>query len=528
MFFFIFRNSTLENLFGSKGFTYSGYDDISFVPTTAHGYIWLYLPLPKLDRKLLAVEIDTYIDKLRLVHSQIPPQKNFIVFTLTDTFPLQYANDEFSFDQAICHFNSELFLMSRKYSNIKVVNIDEFLNHFNKDSWIDWKYYFISLMVFNPKLAPAFRKWFSRRLEEICLVRKKCLILDLDNTLWGGILGEDGIDGINIGGDYPGSAFLYFQEALIELSKNGIILAICSKNNEADVIEAWEKNPYIVLKQQYIAAYRINWQNKVDNIKELAEELNIGLDSLVFVDDNPMERGFVKQLLPMIVVPEFPAQPYELPLFIQNLVNDHFRIYSITDEDRIKTQQYKANADRANERKRYSDPSDYLASLNIRIELIHANEINIPRIAQMTQKTNQFNLTTKRYTDADIRGFVQNGWQIYCIDVSDKFGDSGITGTILIKMNNDVAIFDSFLLSCRILGKGIEEAFVLSILNMLREQGIETVRASYAPTTKNAQVSDFYDKLGFSLVSASETKIYELCIANRVFEVKPYYHIQVK
>ena len=305
-------------------------------------------------------------------------------------------------------------------------------------------------------------------------------------------------------------------------------MAICSKNNEKDVHEAWEKNPCIVLKQQYISASRINWQNKADNIRQLAEELNIGLDSLVFVDDDPTERELVKQFLPMVEVPDFPSQPYELPLLFQLLVNNFFRIYAVTDDDKKKTQQYKANAERANEKRKFTDIDEYLQSLDINIEIILADEFNIPRIAQLTQKTNQFNLTTKRYTDSSIIGFIQKGWKIYCINVADKFGDSGITGAIIIEMVGEVAIIDSFLLSCRILGKGIEKAFMITVLNLLKLQGIESVKAQYIPSTKNAQVEDFYEKFGFELISSAEHKNYILKLINSNLNVEPYYHIKIK
>lgn len=203
-----------------------------------------------------------------------------------------------------------------------------------------------SQMGINPKLASDFSCWFEDRLREISLCRKKCLVLDLDNTLWGGVLGEDGIDGIKIGGDYPGKAFLYFQEGLLELAKRGVILTICSKNNERDVLDLWEKNPFVLLRKEHFSAWRINWRNKADNIRELSEELNIGLDSLVFVDDNPTERELVRQMLPMVEVPEFPKQSYMLPDFLISLSDRYFRVYSVTEEDRRKTEQYKANASR--------------------------------------------------------------------------------------------------------------------------------------------------------------------------------------
>ena len=381
-------------------------------------------------------------------------------------------------------------------------------------------------MGMNPRLSKPFAEWFSRKLDEIALKRKKCLVLDLDNTLWGGVLGEDGIEGIKLGGDYPGKAFHYYQDALLELSKSGVILTVCSKNNEEDVLEAWEKNPFMVLKKDNFAAWRINWADKATNIKELAEELNIGLDSFVFVDDNPTERELIKQVLPMVEVPEFPAQPYELPQFFKDLVERYFRVYSLTNEDKQKTEQYKANAQRAQAQRSFVDFDAFLESLDIQITIEAANEFNIPRIAQMTQKTNQFNLTTKRYTDAEVRSLVQAGWKIWCISVADKFGDNGITGCIMV--NGDT--FDTFLLSCRILGKGIEDAFIKKILSLLKESGVKTVLALYVPTAKNAQVKDFYERCGFTCVKEETDgrKSYVLDLLNADLKIKEFYHINLK
>lgn len=360
---------------------------------------------------------------------------------------------------------------------------------------------FISQMGINPKLASDFSCWFEDRLREISLCRKKCLVLDLDNTLWGGVLGEDGIDGIKIGGDYPGKAFLYFQEGLLELAKRGVILTICSKNNERDVLDLWEKNPFVLLRKEHFSAWRINWRNKADNIRELSEELNIGLDSLVFVDDNPTERELVRQMLPMVEVPEFPKQPYMLPDFLISLSDRYFRVYSVTEEDRRKTEQYKANASRTQERKKFVDFDQYLQSLEIEMRIEPISSFNVSRIAQMTHKTNQFNLTTRRYSESDLMGFSSEGWLIYCLSVKDRFGDNGITGAVLLRPIDGGYEIDSFLLSCRILGKGIEEVFLSGILNILRNRGVKLVKASYIPTAKNMQVSGFYERTDFVLDS---------------------------
>lgn len=522
---FVFRNNTVERFF-PKEYSFSGYDDISFIDNDADGYIWWYqLPI-KYDTEILVSEVRGFIQKLYFLLPQIDQNKTFIALTMDILYYVSLQDDDYRISEVVAEYNNALFELEHKYNNVKVLDITEFTQQYNSTELFDWKFYFMSQMGLNPKLHKDFKAWFERKLDSIALKRKKCLVLDLDNTLWGGILGEDGIEGIKIGGDYPGKAFLYFQEALFQLKRLGIMLAVCSKNNEQDVLEAWDKNPYIVLKKESFVAYRINWQDKASNIQEMAKELNIGLDSFVFVDDNPTERELVKQMLPMVAVPEFPEQPYELPIFFKQLVDRYFKVYSITDEDKKKTEQYKANAARLEAQQSFADFDKFLESLEIRIDIEQANEFNIPRIAQMTQKTNQFNLTTKRYTDSDIHNFLAKGCKIWCISVSDKFGDNGITGTIIIDGNE----IDSLLLSCRILGKGIEEVFVKKILSILADEDVSNMKATYIPTAKNAQVKDFYERCGFTLVVENNNGIkdYEINLADADLSTKELYNVTIK
>lgn len=523
---FVFRNNTVERFF-SKDYAFSGYDDISVVPQDSDSYVWWYQVPIKFEQSVLAEEIRGYAQKLGFVLSQIDEKKLFVALTMDILYAVPFTDDDFQLQAAVAEYNNALYAAEASHKNVKAIDITEFTRKYNAADLFDWKFYFMSQMGMNPKLNKEFKAWWEKKMNSISLKRKKCLVLDLDNTLWGGVLGEEGIEGIKIGGDYPGRAFLYWQEALLELSKSGVILTVCSKNNEQDVLDAWEKNPFIVLKKEHFAAYRINWTDKATNIKELAQELNIGLDSFVFVDDNPTERELIKQMLPMVEVPEFPAQPYELMPFFKQLVEDYFKVFSVTDEDKKKTEQYKQNAARAQAQNAFADFDSFLESLDIQITIEVANEFNIQRIAQMTQKTNQFNLTTHRYTDADVRGFVDEGWKVWCISVADKFGDNGITGAIMVKPDGEI---DTFLLSCRILGKGIEIAFVKKILAMLAEGGMETLSTKYLPTAKNAQVKDFWEKAGFTCVAETEdgSKEYLLALKDADTEIKEFYHIIIK
>lgn len=526
---FVYRNQTVETLFGDDGIAYSGYGDISLVPQDVDRYIWCYQVPVNADSTQLAQEIASYRDKLELVLSKIDAHKPFIIFSLVNLFPIKLTGDDVAVDHAVMDFNRHVAQLAEHHPNVKRVDFSDFTSRYDAYTLVNWKYFLMSQSLINPKLARDFQAWWQRIEGELALKRKKCLVLDLDNTLWGGVLGEDGVDGIKLGGDYPGNAFSYWQRALLQLSRNGVILAVCSKNNEADVQEAWDCNPFMELKREHFSALRINWTDKVTNIRDIADELNIGLDSFVFIDDNPAERELVKQMLPQVTVPDFPEKLYMLMPFFKELVERYFRIYAVTAEDRNKTQQYQANAMRRAQQARFADLDSYLRSLSMEIDIIPADDFNMPRIAQMTQKTNQFNLTTRRYTEADIRQRLNDGWRVYCMSVRDRFGDSGVTGAIFLEQIDwDTVGIDSLLLSCRVLGKGIEDAFLGTVLNLLHDEGVQKVVADYLPTAKNGQTADFYDRMGMECIGiADDSSKHYVMTLDKETEIKDYYKIKV-
>jgi len=503
--FFVYRNSTLENILGNAGFRYSGYDDLIQDDITSGTIIWFYiLSVDKSPGESIR-EIDSFSDKLRLILDRVRSDQFIFAFTLYDFYPLLFELKEKTIRQRIQKFNDELFQMTFEYKNLKVIELADFARDYSVSQLVDWKYFFTSGIIINPRLAPVFRSWFLKQVDYIQFKRKKCLVLDLDNTIWGGILGEAGELGIALAGSYPGNVYSMFQKQLLELYRCGVILAVCSKNNEEDVFQFWRTNPDMILKMEYISVFKINWKNKVENIRQISEELNIGLDSFVFVDDQPVERELVKSFLPEVTVPDFPQQPYQIPVFFSKLLVDYFTTYELTSEDTFKTEQYKENVQRQSERIKFSSLTDYLRSLKIEMKVIEASDFNIARIAQMTLKTNQFNLTTKRYTEADIRGFMLAGDWVLCIEVADKFGNSGISGLAIVRFTGERdAEMDTFLLSCRILGKEIEFVFLNYLINLLKRKEIAFLTATYIKTLKNGQTFDFYGKAGFDVVDERE------------------------
>jgi FkbH-like protein len=525
--YYIYRNFTVENLFKGLDTAYSGYGDISQIPKEAKNYIWFYLPPVKMKQNELISELFDFQNKFQLLFAQIPVTKTVIAFTITSFFDIKYENGNFSLLEAIDSFNDLLVETASSNSNLKIIDIRDFQKNVNQPL-LEWKYFYISQSLITPKLNNNFKLWFLQKLEAIQGKRKKCLVLDVDNTLWGGVLGEDGIEGIEIGDAYPGLAFLNFQENILEAASNGVIIAICSKNNEEDVLEAFSTHPFQLIKEKHISAYRINWQDKATNIQELSEELNIGLDSFVFIDDNSVERERVKQMLPMVEVPDFPEHPYLMSSFFSEVYYKYFQLYQLTNEDKNKTEQYISNSERKRSQKNFKGVDEYLESLNMVLEVIEGNKFTIPRIAQMTQKTNQFNLTTKRYTENDLYEFKSQNGLVHCLSVSDKFGENGITVASVILINDKVAEIDSFLLSCRILGRDIEIAYVAFLINLIYDKGINTIIAKYVPTKKNRQTEDFYEKNGFTIERTLDTgeKHYILNIEGKR-KIKEYYKFKI-
>ena len=523
---FVYRNATIE-FFLDKGWVCSGYADVSTVPEGDGVSLWWYVLPFSYDRAAVADEVRAFPDMLRLVLDRTKQTREVVALTVDLPRPPRFVDSDNTLEDAVEECNAGYRALARDFPNLKVLDIREFTSTIPRDRLIDWKFYFMAQAVLDPKLAVPFKHWFARKLESIAFKRKKCLVIDLDNTLWGGVLGEDGIDGIKIGGGYPGIAYLLFQQGLKELEKSGTILAVCSKNNEQDVLDAWEKNPFMALHKDDFAAWRINWNDKASNIRELASELNIGLDSMVFADDSPIEREFVQRELPMVEVPEFPSSPYGLPDFFEGLVSRYFRVYALTGEDRMKTKLYKANAMRENERKTFHDMDSFLKSLGIRLKIEPANAFTIPRIAQMTEKTNQFNLTTRRRTESEIRMLLSSGWRIWTLSVSDKFGDSGVTGCAMVTPEGGI---DTFLLSCRVLGRGIEDAFLKYVCKKEREGGAASLEAEYVPSPKNRQVEEFYAKNGFEQIAllAGGTKRYKMDLAKADLSISPLYKIDSK
>jgi FkbH-like protein len=326
--------------------------------------------------------------------------------------------------------------------------------------------------------------------------RRKVAVVDLDDTLWGGVVGEVGVSGLTLGDEGVGLAFKDLQRELLKLHDAGIVLAVCTKNNAGDAEDGFT-HPEMVLRREHFAADRINWQDKATNLTEIAEELNLGLDSLVFLDDNPVERDWVRQALPEVCVPELPADPVDRPAFVAEAT--WFQTLDVTDDDRRRAASYRTQGVRRKAQASARSFEEFLASLEQEVTLEPVHEATLARAAQLCQRTNQFNLTTRRHTLADLEAMLEDdAVELHTIAVRDRFGDSGITGVAIVAFEGEDARIDTLLLSCRVLGRRVEDALLAFLAARARARGARGLVGEFVPTERNAQVADFYPRRGFT------------------------------
>jgi FkbH-like protein len=415
------------------------------------------------------------------------------------------ANVEVSLSKEIDKINGIIQTYLKKYpSRIFLVDLNRLVGIIGEINSIDYRFWYSSRTLFKNDLLDLYAKEITKIGKALLGKSKKVLVLDCDNTLWGGIIGEDGIEGITLSKNtYPGNIYYAFQETVIKLYERGVIITLCSKNNEDDVWEVLANHPDCLLKKKHLAGWRVNWRNKVDNIIELSEELNIGLDYFVFVDDNPVECNLVKERLPLVEMVQVPEKIYTYPDIL--FKESYFDTLQISSEDKARNELYQAEMQRKESKRSYSDITDYFKSLDIELTIGVNKSENIVRLAQLTQKTNQFNLTTRRYSDGQITALLGDpNSDVYYFAVKDKFGDMGITGMLIAKQVNETVVIDNFLLSCRILGRNIEMAFIdYCLKDITQRRSPAYILADYIPTKKNMQTSEFWSTVGFQKKESS-------------------------
>ena len=404
---------------------------------------------------------------------------------------------DFGFHEMIEELNNSLRNISKNNNSVYVYDFNQFVSKYGEKNIFDYRQFHLGDIQIALNFIPYFAYDLMSYIKPITGTNRKCIVLDLDNTLWGGIVGEDGFDGIDLGHSSNGKAFVDFQKELLSLWKQGIILAINSKNNFDDAMNVIKKHPDMILREKNFASIKINWNDKAQNLKQIADEINIGLDSIVFFDDDKLNQERIKQEFPEVLTIELPNDPSQFSSILKDL-ND-FNVLQRTEDDIKRGKMYAQQRERNQLQKSISSLDDFLEQLDIQVKIKKSSEFLIPRISQLTLKTNQFNLTTKRYQEEEIRNFTNDEkFIVGCAQVSDKFGDNGITGVYIINKQEKMWFIDTFLLSCRIMGRGVENGILTQILIDAKNNGIEEIRANFIPTQKNKPAQSFLSDFGFT------------------------------
>jgi len=494
-------NQVERQVFDDSSELYAYQPEIVILFFSSHKLLAKYNKLKPAAHSLLAqnqVElVESIADKItgqlkaRIIYYNYP-EINDAVFG-------NYANKtESSFLFQLRKLNYELMQFSTRNANFYLCDISSLQNQAGKSTFFQSAVYINTEMVLSLDILPAVAATTTDLVKAMYGKFKKCLILDLDNTLWGGIIGDDGLENIQLGSLGIGKAFTEFQYWIKKLKHRGIILAVCSKNTESIAKEPFEKHPDMVLRMEDIAVFVANWENKADNIRQIQRILNIGFDSMVFLDDNPFERNIVRENIPGITVPELPEDPAEYLEYLYTL--NLFETISFSNEDADRTQQYQVEAQRTVLQKNFTNEDDFLKSLDM-VSLVEPfNKFNTPRVAQLSQRSNQFNLRTVRYTETDIDSVATDeNCLSFAFTLEDKFGDNGLICIIILKKENDSTLFiDTWLMSCRVLKRTMENFVLNSVVQYAKQKGFRWLKGEYIPTAKNEMVKNHYAGLGFT------------------------------
>lgn len=496
-------NQYNQEILNAKSGLYQFNPDITFLIIDSKDifkdfYYFFYEKSPDERKKFVETRLEEIIS---LVKTFIKKSKSKIVISnlpIATYSPLGiFETKEYGISQMIMDFNNGLTSMLKNEPSVYVFDFMAFTSKFGEINISKPHNNFIGDIKISFDYIPYIAEAFIGYIKPILGLNRKCIVLDLDNTLWGGIVGEDGFDDIKLSSEPSGNIFVEFQKYLLALQQRGIILAINSKNNPADAIKVIREHPNMILREEHFAAIKINWNNKVQNMKEIAEEINIGLDSMVFLDDDPVNREIMKNALPQVLTVELPQDPAFYISVIQNM-ND-FNVLKMTDEDKKRGKMYLEQKRRNEFESEVTNLEEFLDKLEIKVTIKKADSSSIPRISQLVLKTNQFNLTTKRYTEEKIQDFAKDPKIIMCCaQVEDKFGDHGITGVFIIKhIKPKEWQLDTFLLSCRVIGREVEHAMMSFIITEAKKSGVSNILAEFIPTEKNIPIKDFLKQCGF-------------------------------
>jgi FkbH-like protein len=448
------------------------------------------------------------LSKISLLWDVIKQNSDAQIIQTNFALPLErfYGNYELkvstSFLRTVSALNQSIAVESESRNHVLLLDIQHMASWVGGKNWFDERFWSVSKSFCSPDYLPL----AAKNIVDIALSVQgrsvKCVVLDLDNTLWGGIIGDDGIHGIKINEHGEGEDYYRVQNFLRELKKRGILLAVCSKNDHANAIAPFEENMEMVLNLEDIAVFVANWENKASNILNIQQKLNIGLDSMVFLDDNPFERNLVRELLPQVIVPEIGEDPSDYIRVICEL--NLFETNSHTDEDAQRTEFYRTEAQRESAKDNSASFEEFLQSLNMKIDVNRFSESNIPRITQLFQRSNQFNLTTNRYTQAQCDEMMVDYEHYLPLTASlkDRFGDHGLISIVVLRPDyaEGTMYICDWLMSCRVLKRGVEEYLMNYVVQETQSRGLKRVYGEYIPTAKNAMVKEFYAGFDFEKI----------------------------
>jgi FkbH-like protein len=404
----------------------------------------------------------------------------------------------------IRQINRELRRIAAGFHGVYVLDYDALIARHGSEHWHDERKWLTARLPIAASHLLHMAHECMRFIVPLSGRTAKVLVVDLDNTLWGGVIGEDGMTGIKVGPEYPGAAYQALHRALLDLSRKGILLAVCSKNNLDDAMEALEKHPGMLVRAKHFAAMRINWTDKAQNLREIAQELNVGIDALAFLDDNPFEREQVRAALPEATVIDLGKDPLEYASAVRNCAV--FERLTLSSEDQQRTEMYAAQKQRAGAEQNFQSKEDFFRFLEQEADLEPVSNLTLTRVAQLTQKTNQFNLTTRRYTEPQIAEMAKKpDWHIFSIRVRDRFGDHGLVGVAIAHDEGEQCEVDTFLLSCRVIGRTVETALLAHLAESAAQRGRKRLVGWFLPTKKNAPARDFYPQHGFERQEANGT-----------------------
>lgn len=405
--------------------------------------------------------------------------------------------------EVVAELNRRLTALAARLPDVHVLDYDGLVARHGRRRWHDERKWLAARMPVSADCLAPLAEEYLRVLMPLAGRVAKVLVVDLDGTLWGGVVGEEGIEGIRIGSEYPDAAYPALQRAIRALRRRGVLLAVASKNDEDEALAALDRHPAMLLRSTDFAALRINWNDKAQSLCEIADELNVGLDSIAFLDDNPAERERVRLELPEVTVVELPPDPMQ---YARTLLDcPVFERLSLTDEDRRRGRLYADQRRRAELQRTAASLQDFLMSLEMQMAMGPAEPASLPRVAQLTQKTNQFNLTSHRYGEQQVRALAADPCaRVYQVRLRDRFGDSGLVGVAITREAGQAWEIDTLLLSCRVIGRTIETAMLSRLSDDARASGVGRLWGWFLPTRKNAPASDFYPSNGFSQVESSD------------------------